>query len=423
MSAVRVLSGASFNNLSRALSVTASGEEPFYPAENVFLYDPSQPWKFLEPDAEGVTTPSITVDQALAQGDFEDPFTEGEVGSLVPDATWTKTGDGVSEQTAIGAEVHGGTGAALSIDVGTGLTQAVKTYTMRAGEQGHFSIALARGQTGTATANVQVYDPVLRMYLLSNGTWSATPTNIATSTSTTYAVVDVDFTMPALLTYLLDEVPLRVIVWASGGAGATDNAVFDDLFIWPFWDFAGVFGHTLYAGVVSIVEDSDDNSTYSTVETFTLGQPSFYKLSAAMNESRYVRLTMSEALAVTLGEFVVGQTVQLQKAQGFPLGQRHLEQDLYAEGLFGNPRSTNLAYHHRRQLGLSFGANRTEENFALWNVFRRSRGRTFPIVYIPEDDLAPVYFGRISNELPTSRTFNNRIEYSYEFRESAFFAE
>lgn len=421
MSAVRVLSGGSYNNLSRALSVTAESES-LYPVSNVHLYDPSRPWKFLEPGGEGDTTPSITVDQALAQGDFEDPFT-GETGSEVPDATWTKTGDGVTEQTVIGAEVHSG-GGAFSLDVGTGLTQAVKEYTMRAGEQGHFHIALARGQTGSATANVRAYNPVLREYLLPDGTWSTTPTNIATSTSTTYAEVDVDFTIPALLTCMQDEVPLVVTLWASGGGGATDNAVFDDLFIWPFWDFAGVFGHNLLAGVEPVVEDSDDGSSWSTVETLTLAQPSFYALSAALNESRYLRFTFGEALAATIGEVVAGQSVTLLKAQGFPLNERGFEQDLYAEGLAGNPRATNLAYHHRRQVGLTFQAvTRTKETFSEWHTFRRSRGRLYTCVYLPEDDQPKVYLGRWGNDLQRGREFVNAINYSMTLTESAFFAE
>jgi len=427
MSAVRVLSGANFNLLSRALTVTASQQDSLYPVSGLYDYDPSHPWRNtdVEEEDEVVDNVTITADLAMAQGDFEAAFVGG-----VPDSEvltpYVKTGPGTLVATTTAGEFHSGA-AAVKIQVGASETTLYYDYTVRPGETLRADMWLRRGPLGSATANIRIRNRRTGMYLTGAGAWQAGLVSTFTSTDTSYEHKQLTFVMEGITTCLQDEVKLRVSFLATGGGASTDNACFDDCFLAPAWNFSSVHGSTLAPALVTTLRSSDDNFSSDDVEeaVFVVAQPSFYTVLPALRVERYVRLKMLGPAPeiITIGEWVVGQTVTLTQAQNFPLGQAFVEQDIYAEGLAGNPKVHNISYHPRRRLGLEFRAN-TLADFeeAKWHVFRRSRGRFNPLVYVPIDDRPECYFGLISNEWETSLEFLYTNDYSFSFLESAFFA-
>lgn len=159
----------------------------------------------------------------------------------------------------------------------------------------------------TQSGAVRIYNPRTQHYLQADlVTWGASVANAATvNTAGSYQQASFEFQMESVADCLATETVLRVILFAVD-AGSTAIIDWDEVRVWPAWNFASIHGHNIDPGVALKIDGSADNSAWTTVATCTKQRLSFCASFAAQTY-RYVRLLSvgTNSSPIYIGEAVL----------------------------------------------------------------------------------------------------------------------
>ncbi len=214
----------------------------------------------------------------------------------------------ITQETTI---VQSGTSSAKFTSGGAGNEAILKIIDLRVQSGALYTVSA--GLRGDSTATIRLYVQNLQSgkWLGGAGTWNASKVECLSQQAASWATGTIGgFTVEAASISGFPVATLRVTAEVVvTGAGYLDNVL-----LWPWWDFAGVFGHNLGGSMIAKIQ-SDDNSAMSSPTdrvTFTLRRPSMYGTASIVGE-RYARLllTGTNHAAPECGELVLGQKMNL----------------------------------------------------------------------------------------------------------------
>lgn len=245
-------------NYLRTGTVTATSEATGYPATYAADGDTTRPWVAIA----GAADVALRGDLDLGQGAGE---FEAWSGGVPVDGDGNAVGvdlsDGPGSIAEEGSIVHGGS-KALKLLAGSGGVGRFKLYfPVRAGETVHVG-AWLRGD-GTGVARLRVRDPITDKWWdpTANGGaggWTATETDAATQTTTTWteksvpSIVLADFAAHQVDAFNLE---VHLLCNTSGQVGYAD-----DVACWPSWDLVVLHGHNITPGLGIELRANDADS-------------------------------------------------------------------------------------------------------------------------------------------------------------------
>jgi hypothetical protein len=404
---MRIACGQKYNLLERG-SVTVSSEHAQLTKDRLFDGRPSRAYRA----AAAATDLLITVDGNIVLNPGLETWSGGAP------ANWIKTGTVV--ETTVGGEVRSGSASKHSL---AGLLQ--QDVTVKSGQ--NLKIDLWAMVSGGSTAGVRVYNPQTGRYLVAGGaSWSSTPTEVLTTTSTTYFNLTQQFAMESFAACgYRDLTTLRIIIGAVGGGG---SSFFDDVTLYPGTNFASIHGHNLDPTLsLELRSDSAAFAGAGTLES-TFAQPvvvpAAYLLLGSTKYLRYWRLKAvgTPTAAQEIGEAAICEVRQPlehyetpvhsgsrwdRQSSATPGGERHVHKRSKWQ-----VRTRAFTYHFESQAAYDDGM----ELFHL-----RSEGDTYPAIVVPDTALSTVIHGRLRAEFPDSRVLPDLyVDVPVELEESPF---
>jgi hypothetical protein len=259
-------------------------------------------------------------------------------------------------------------------------------------------------------------------FLQSNGTWSTLATTLTGTTTDSYVLAFIEYTVESFALCKTDLVALQLEVF-NDVAGTTTFV--DDIADFPGIDCMSIHGHNLTAVAPASsaglsVEFRSDTAAFAGAGTLrataTIDVPTFYALLVSVIYAQYwrVKIVGTPAAAAEIGELVIWQTVT--PTQGYEVGIAETDTynsiagttgggaTLVHKTAKGKTRNRRFRYHYT---GTSVATLETALAEARELFLDRPEGRTYPAVVIPDTDRAEVIFGRFlasisgSRELPT----------------------
>lgn len=384
MASTRVLLG---NLYARGTTTLAAGTSAAaYPLANLYDGRPGKPWR----GGAAAASFLFQVDGNLAlNGDMEAAFVSG----APPGWTASNTGTGAATRDT----THNSGTYGCKLTAGTGTSSIYYDLTARPGEK--ITVTVAFKGDGTGTMRAKLRNLTTGFHLTSGSSWQRNSTDFATRSASTWATTTLSPTVEVYSTVLSDTCTLRLTIHLDD---ATQVGYADDVYLWPWVDFASIHGHNLGQATTVQLDSSDDASSWTTEATLTLAQPAFYSLLSAAVGHRYYRLNLSDLVALTVpvvGEAVIGQTIALSRTP------RHPESAPWDEGLsYPQVRAVTPA-------GAQFVASRTSRSVRrrafefiardqatvdelVEVIWRRTSGGATPGVLIPYDSEPVALFGR-----------------------------
>lgn len=418
MSAALLMTGRRPNLLARARVVTVSSQDTKYPVENIYNNDPATPFRFGSAGTDVVITGDLA---AYTNGDFE-IFSAGQF------TGWSVFGPGAVAQTASG---QGGSTSALSIQRGATLTYEYRDVSVRAGEEWRLDGWGRRGAVGTATATIRIQNRATGKYLTSGGAWQVAVADLYTNATTTYTNALLTFIVESAALCQADEVPLRLELMAIGGGASTDTAFFDNVWMWPTWDYVSAHGHNIPPGfIVPEIHSSTDNFSGSdTTEaptypsaTITALQPTFWARLSARNIRRYCRLKLvgTPDTIIYIGELAFAQAAAMSQCFGYPIEKSRTPNAHYEETGGGNAYSYLVSSQDPRTYVLDYQANTLAAYEEAETAVARARGRHYPLLFVPNDSESVVLHGRFDETFTSKRIQGTVTTYPQRIKESAF---
>lgn len=361
--------GEHLNHLARALSVAASSANANFPIANLFDGYPGVPFRFNAAGADD----AITVDNALwSGGGFE--------GASLSADGWTATGTAAKST----AQHYVGAASCLCADGDT----AYRDVIVRAG--GTYTVsARARAASGTPSAIVYIQNRDTGKFWTGTA-WSASPTAAldgvpAADWTTWYGAVGVaTFAVESAALCLGPLTTLGITVGSFDGAGS----YFDEVAIWPRVSLLHVAGHNIDPAIaVQLRSSTDAFGAVDTLEgTATKQRDAFaMALTSGNRDRRYWRVKFSgtNSAAIELGELILTEYRTLSTAARYPLRISYLERQSRA---FGTAYS--LSQRPERTLDLEYEHSTLADYQEMRDeLLFRVRGRLYPIVIIPDDQV------------------------------------
>jgi hypothetical protein len=406
------LSGLEANIITGAESITPTSENTSFPSS--YLRDGliSRSFKMNAAAADDVV--DIDLNRVL-NGDFETyPVTPGAPTS------WTdrSTGDGaLAKETTI---KNGGANS-LKLTTTTGEAIATQDVTVKAGWVMSMNGALYEASSGTVRLRVRNLET--GNYLTSSQTWQAAATDWHTETAAAWDEKGPStFTVEAYSVGLRAEYTLRVEARITD---ASATAYVDDVYMWPHWDFAAVFGHNL-GGMITTKAQSDDNAAFSSATdqiTFTTARPHFYGEPSATVTERYLRFefggTNHTPIAITelvAGQIVTGQTPLLDSfGGGASMANTSVESQasqIFRTGLGDNPRE---------DITLAFTMTQAQYDTYRQTLLLATKYGQEPVVLVPDDSSSDIYHVLPDPEVTwvQARTAERRFDFEHSFHGGA----
>jgi hypothetical protein len=414
VASTRILAGQHLNHFARAVSapaLTTGAADALYPLANLYDGRPSKKFQFSAAVANG----AITADLNLVKN-------PGFETSTLSDWTDNSSGTGTSAETTVGAEVHGGSKAMKLGGGASGVGQRYQDVTVRAGEW-QLLVAWLRGD-GTVNARLRVQNLQTGKYLVSDGTWSAAVTDLATQSAASYAekpaAGGLQFQVESYATCRAHTVTLRIYCRVDqNGFG-----YFDDITLVPATDWLSIHGHNIEPLIALELRSSTDNfSSSNTLEaTATVQRGRFYALLSARVFRRYWRVLFSgtPTAAIRVGEGVLGQTYTLAQSPVFPWRLRPKRPQIRTRTEVGEVRATGLVDDELHELEVPFQHRTTEWDELRQQLFERSRFGVDPAVVCPKDDEAFCMFTVVPELIEASRKFLNNWDDSFLLEELPF---
>jgi len=393
MSFQYLILGPKGNAFGRGTVTVSPAEAAVAPKANLYDSDPSTPHIAGSVAADSYMQVQI---QALANPGFETSTLSG----------WTDNdqGTGASTETTAAGEFRSGA-KALKL-VGTDSSNYASRYQdipASAGEYRRASFYVNRGPGGSDT---RLYILNLRTGHYYNGSAWATTRAPAVSV---WGVGTPGYGIQTAITYQLesfeacgaDAVTLR---WEI--AGYADTAFVDDCLDIPGVTFAGIFGHN-YGPVSPLVRSSDDGSSWTTRATMTVKRPAFHStFSIIYAEYWRILLSGTNHEAPYTGEAVLGQYSTSTTAPMWGLPKTRNTPGLRARGPSGRPHVYTYATDPPQDIDLTFSARTAAAALQLADdLWLRSGQGLYPVILVPIDTEADVYYGRFMDPVTVERPF------------------
>ena len=315
----------------------------------------------------------------------------------------------VLQETTI---VQSGTSSAKLASGGSGNEAILHIKDVRARSGALYTVKSGLRGDGTATIRLYVQNLQSGKYLGGGGSWSASKVECLSESAAAWSTGTIGgFTVEAASVSGSPVATLRVTaeVIVSG------NGYIDNLLLWPWWDFAGVFGHNLGGNMVSKIQ-SDDNSAMSSPTdqvTFTLRRPSMYGTASIVGE-RYARLllTGTNHAIPEVGELVLAQKLTLPKASLLPMRMTP------SVGLFGSPlRPVSSREDESMSFPLEFVFTDSQWATMKLEFARAVRWGGSRLIFVPLDTGADVYYGTFAPESVERMATGAHYRVTGEFRE------
>jgi hypothetical protein len=396
MGDILVCAGELANLLARASVVGATSEATGYPLSYAYDGRSSEEFRFASAVADGAVTADLNL---IANGSMETSTLSG----------WTDRSVGTSN--SIGEELTNfDTGAKamkmiLTTAGASNYAQGTWDVSVRAGERMTLNARL-RGN-GTVYARIRVRNLQTGKYLTSGGAWG-TVQDAGTRQTASYATTAITFTVETFAQCLGPTATLRVTVLANE-ASNTGTVYADNVYLWPSWDLMSMHGHNVYPTITAQARSSTDNFSGSDVlkATFTLAAPTCYAyLGVTPCDDRYARLKFvgTPHEAIRLGEIVVARVTALARPPSDGAELTYSHPDIVSETAAGEQYVRPLAEWPRRVFALKFNRlSATQKAEAENEVFRRSAGRAYPLLVVPDTSLADVLLARIDRDWKVRR--------------------
>lgn len=347
----------------------------------------------------------MTLDRIL-NGNL-DAWTSGS-----PDS-WTKTikaGDPTIVETTVAGEVVTGSAAKFSSDTTDDEAELTQDFNAVAGESLRVTGSM-RGD-GTQDARAQIINLTLGKYLKSDGTWTTTATDLFTETGSSHAAKSLNFSVESYPIAQIRDMVIRLRLYAKGIAAAAHTAFWDDWFIFPAVDLFAILGHNITPGwTVQIRADA----SAVLIDTMTVKKRAFFKKLASVERRRNLTFRLIPNTALTnfapqLTEAVIGNATTLTRKPGFSQQMERSERwpRIAPRGVTGELGSFLLADEaHIDPFVIEFFGPRSELDELLEKIWAFTRGGHEPIVFVPEDSLADVFMGKLSELLSVRRRLDS----------------
>lgn len=395
----QVLAGLRANILEREnVGIVVSSENTLFRKERLTDHRPSQEFRFDAAAADD----AITVDaNQVGNGNLQswiDANTPNDFSAIV-------SGSGAVTQTDIG----GGDFVARLTNGASGNAEIVQDLVFPSGER-------IRALWGSRTTNVdspaevEVYNRITGKYLTSDGvTWSSTQQNFKTYAGLTQTDQVEEFTLEGPLETLSHEVTIQIRFHMDGAAASRTND-WDDVFLFPFVNYASVHGHNILPRVTVELRSSTDNFSGSDVlqATFELAKPTFFATITTAVAFRYWRILFSGTNddPIRVGQSAIGQARQLDRnpfQRGFQVNE--LQPQRTAETVHsGEQWRTNLTDLHQRMIRLRFRWCDTALDQLRDEIMLRTRRGLDPMFIVADDSKKLLAtHARVANEFQYRR--------------------
>jgi len=324
-------------------------------------------------------------------------------------SSWTEVNTGTGDVTydATGGEA-GAPG--MKLVSGTGTAVAYQDITARAGERLNWTIAL-KGD-GTRAVALRVFNRNTGHYWTGSA-WSATPTDLATRTTATYATSSGSFTMESAPAYRADLqlMTLRITIQVTTASG---TCFADSVFLWPSVDFLSIHGHNIDPIIsLELRRDSAAFAGAGTLEaTITAFPLEFYSSLGTIRDERYwrVKFVGTNSAAIYLGEVVLAQRLTLTRIFKPPESIDYIDDQVRSGEV--PIRSYRKMDHPRRLLDVEFNYDSAAAfTQARDELVLRSRNGHHPMVVVPNDTEVHCLYGKIEQVWHSSRTLSDGSDY------------
>lgn len=395
-------------DLANALERIITAPTPSPTADTNFavtaLYDriPSSAFRFGSLTAD----PTLTFDLNIVTNGDMVLNSGGNVSS------WTEANTGTGDVTydATGGE---SAGAGMKFVSGTGTAVAYQDITARAGERLSWTVGL-KGD-GTRAVALRVFNRQTGKYWTGSA-WSATPTDLATRTTATFATSTGALTVESAPAYRpdLQLMTLRVTLQVTTASG---TCYADNCYVWPSVDIVSVHGHNIDP-VISL-ELRRDTAAFAgagtleaTITTFPL---EFYSALGTIRDDRYWRLKFvgTNSAAIYLGEVVLAQRLTLTRIFKPPEQIDYIDDQVRSGEV--PIRSYRRMDHPRRVMDMEFSYD-TAAAFlqARDELVLRSRNGHHPMVIVPVDTETSCLYGKIEQVWSSSRVLLDGADQFYD---------
>lgn len=383
------LAGRYFNQVARpsaTLTATPAANSVF-PATNLGDNNPSSPCIH----GSAAANSEIRYEGLVANGGFESNLTG-----------WTTSGASV---TTTAGEFRTGS-KAMKLVAGGGLQDLI----VASGETVYFS-AYLRAPTGSDTGEIFITDLTTGYYLNTSGVWvpgGPLPAfTAATNTGVNFVQRTRSFTVPDFETSRVDYHVIRLAIDGGG------TVFVDDVEFQPAVTFASLHGHNLSPMMAPLVQSSDDASSWTTRGAMTVRRGAFYVTFSAVH-ARYWRFlydggsSYANATAPYIGEAVLGlHRTSAARPLWSPVVSREFP-GFRQTGTSGVATAYNTATDPTESIGMDFLAvSATAEKDLYDNLWLRSRQGESPVIIVPRDDEAAVYYGHLMEPYKHSRPFGD----------------
>ena len=360
---------------------------------------PSSAFRFGSLTADPTLTFDLNIvtneDMVLNAGGNVSSWTEANTGT--GNVTYDATGD---EAGAPGMKFVSGTGTAV----------AYQDITARAGEKVNWTVAL-KGD-GTRAVALRVFNRNTGKYWTGSA-WSATPTDLATRTTATFATSSGSFTIESAPAYRADLqlMTLRVTIQVATASG---TCFADSCYLWPSVDFVSVHGHNIDPVIsLELRRDSAAFGDAGTLEaTITAFPLEFYSSLGTIRDDRYwrVKFTGTNSAAIYLGEVVLAQKLTLTRIFKPPESIDYIDDQVRSGEV--PIRSYRKMDHPRRLLDVEFNYDSAASfTQARDELVLRSRNGHHPMVVVPNDTEIHCLYGKIEQIWHSSRTLSDGNDY------------
>lgn len=367
-----------YANILEHATLTSSSEDTNRPLAHLAIGRPSMPFAFSAAGEDDYVEADLS---RVQDGDFE--------GTTLTDE-WTDASVGASNAVAYEDTIINAGAQALKVTLATAgagnLAGVYRDVVARSGQTWHVQAAL-RGD-GTVSARLRVLIVETGQWVQDDGSLS-TVADVAARATASYADSGIiDFTLPTYAVCKRELLTLRVYCLAAE-ASNTGVAYFDDVALWPSWDWASFHGIAVGDVDIQLRSSSDAfDADDQLVDTVTADIPVCYTRLDTPVADRWARVVFSGTNheAIEIGEWVLAEMGEFTEPNR-GLSDEDKWWDITNDGPTGEQSPVIMSRFPRRSLTLDFTHFTRAEQLSLRReISNRSHGPTYPIVACLPDE-------------------------------------
>jgi len=314
----------------------------------------------------------------------------------------TGTGTSAEEVTTIR------TGAKSLKLVGTSAANYGSRYQSVTASAGEYRKATTYIKT-TSSGTAKLFLKNLKTGNYYNGSaWASTRAAAVSQAATgSFVAMTVTYQMESFDTCMADAVSLRWELACESGTVFCDDCL-DVVGV----TFAGIFGHNYGTVISPLVQSSDDGSAWTTRATMTIARPAFYSVfSIIYAEYWQIKLSGTPHEAPYTGEAVLGQYQTSATSPMWNFPKTRAIPGARMRGQSTRPHVYTYCTDPPQDVDLTFSARTSTASKELCeSLWLRSANGKYPVILIPIDTEADVYFGRFLDPVVVERPFQGVFE-------------